>query len=60
MVLDVSVRCLMLFGLFWKVVVSSALTCGLVFPVLLLFRCCMMVMASSRLLLPVLDSCSCI
>ena len=58
MALDVSFRCLMLYGLLWTVVVSSALTCGLVVRVLLLFRCCMTVMASSRLLLPVLDSCS--
>ena len=58
MALDVSIRYLMLFGLFWTVVVSFALTCGLVVRVLLLFRCSVMVMASSRFLLPVLESCS--
>ena len=43
-------------GLHWTVVVSSGLTCRLVFRVLLLIRCCMLVMDSSRWLLQVRHS----
>ena len=42
------------------VVVSPGLTRGLIFRVKVRFRCCMIVMASSRGLVPVPDSCSCI
>ena len=46
-------------GLLWTVVVSFGLTCRLVFRVLLLIRCCMMVMDSSRWLLQVPHSSGC-
>ena len=62
MALDVSVRCLMHFGLLWTVVVSSGLTCGLVIRVQLSFRCYKLVMAICGLIVPFQNSqrCFCI